>query len=321
MTHLPNAIAENDSLQNLEKLTVKELRDLLSSRSLKTSGLKSELIARLRSSDVDVVSPRDTDTPDRSTSPIADHQLDDSSPFEKMTVKELKFRLSRLELPTTGLKNELVERLASVQRGEVQTKGPNVMIIDQITQIPSAGTTSDAVPSSETGPVVDVSRVSTGHDSIEPLYVKSIPSIPLLTSSPVEAIEATEFPMETAMSDIPMELAQPDITTSQSSLDQNLDNEHFEPSKVSPINHLAQATLISGLNERLLATELSTLRLGLGLGLISRSTMREPAEKSQPSPHQIQTDRKTSLQQKPHRLSSKCTFLAITKIRKAHCPA
>lgn len=45
-----NVALKNENVDDLERLTVKELKDLLSSRSLKTSGIKSELIARLRSS-------------------------------------------------------------------------------------------------------------------------------------------------------------------------------------------------------------------------------------------------------------------------------
>ena len=309
----PDSITENNPLHNLEKLTVKELRDLLSSRSLKTSGLKSELIARLRSSDVDAVRHRNTDTPDSSTPPVADHQLDDSSHLQKLTVKELKIRLSELGLPTTGLKSELVERLASVQLGELQTEVPNATIIDQIAEIPSAETTPYAVPPIETGPFMDVSETPIGHDSIEPQDVKSVPSIPQPTS-PVEIVEGIEFPTETVMSDMLMEPAQPEITPSQSSLGQTADNEHVEPNELSPINHLAQAILISGLNERLLATELSTLRLVSEL--TARATMREPAEKFRPSQRQIQTTPKTPLEQKPRRLSSNALFWRLQKSEK-----
>ena len=310
----PNSIAKNDSLPDLEKLTVRELRDLLSSRSLKTSGLKSELIARLRSSNVDILSTRNTDTPDSSTPPVADHQLDDSMPLQKMTVKELKSRLFELGLPTTGLKNELVERLVSVQLEEPQTEVPIATIIDQIAETPVAETTPDALPPTETGVVVDVSETHPGHDSIVPQNIKSVPSVSKSTSSLFEAVKATEFPTETAMPDIPMEPAQPEITPSQSSLDQTADTEHVESSKLSPINHLAQMILISALNERLSATELSTLRLIPDL--IARSTKRAFAENLQPSHRQILSTPKTHLVQKPHRLSSNALYWRLQKSAK-----
>src|SRR5277367_2001366 len=115
-----NTTSDGSLPSNLENLTVKELKDLLSSRSLKTSGVKSELIERLQTAEAKFDPQRNESTFD--TSPTATVEMQEtSSTWSKMTVKDLKLRLSELGLSTTGLKSELVERLQSASSQEHQS--------------------------------------------------------------------------------------------------------------------------------------------------------------------------------------------------------
>src|SRR5271154_4757424 len=129
-----NTTSEGPLPSNLEKLTVKELKDLLSSRSLKTSGVKSELVERLQSAaEGNVAAEQDETTFD--TSPAATVEMEEtSSTWSKMTVKDLKARLTELGLSTTGLKNELIERLQSASSQEPQSTS-----MDELRTDPSIG--------------------------------------------------------------------------------------------------------------------------------------------------------------------------------------
>src|SRR4030095_6215570 len=106
-----NPSASDDSLQNLEKATVKQLRELLANRSLKTSGVKSELIARLQSSKTnsEIKQFQDFESSASTSSSSRRDAPDDSRPLSAMTVKELRSHLSDLGLSQAGSKNELMD--------------------------------------------------------------------------------------------------------------------------------------------------------------------------------------------------------------------
>jgi hypothetical protein len=163
---------------NIEKLTVNELKELLAHRSLKTSGKKSELIARL----YEFVSPTGhtinttTQQTSRQVTPEPDSKfkvIPDRLHF--MNVKELKARLVELGLPTTGLKSQLIERLAKheqnhplpdieiveVDCGSIQDEG-DVVSSESTNQLPRSTVGAEAVSEA------DVSKDSSTLPSIIP---------------------------------------------------------------------------------------------------------------------------------------------------------
>jgi hypothetical protein len=133
---------------DLEKLTVVALKDLLVRRSLKTSGRKSELIARLR--EAESVQAHAVDTTNQKTSQQVnierDSKMQDSLPA--MTVKELRERLRELGLPSSGLKSQLIERLATHER-EKQLSDIQHMQVDRASIVEKPASISEDYPSSE----------------------------------------------------------------------------------------------------------------------------------------------------------------------------
>lgn len=100
---------------SLEELTVKELRSLLASRSLKTTGLKKELIDRLQAATQNKASTTDVNA-DEDTSLLPSSATLSVGELSKLSVKELRELLAERGLSTQGLKAQLLERLESVDQ-------------------------------------------------------------------------------------------------------------------------------------------------------------------------------------------------------------
>jgi len=101
---------------DLEQSTVKELRHLLASRSLKTMGTKKELIERLQAVAQNNTSSTEADSnedapPTRAAPSVDQHK--GSGGLSKLTVKELRGMLAERGLSTQGVKAQLIERLES----------------------------------------------------------------------------------------------------------------------------------------------------------------------------------------------------------------
>ena len=300
-SHLDVSHRWNDATElpeNLEKLTVKELRDILSARSLKTSGLKSELIARLRqsSSQPHAAVESQPQPPDTHATTIT-NQIEGFSRWETMTVKDLRSRLSVLGLPTAGLKSELIERLASVQPGGPQAnaseessvgKMPEASVIQDLgntvpEEIVSAAESPTAVASSE-----NVTQERMEAQDISPITLVAQPVA--ATSEPLQAIETSTEPTLSQSSmyhttafdpatvpqpsipytplaehaesiEILLRPTEPEIVSTQSAAGEPKVHSPLKPDELSPINQLERSIVIAELNDRLLTTELSTLRL------------------------------------------------------------
>ena len=186
-----NTTSEATLPQNLEKLNVKELKDLLASRSLKTSGIKSELIQRLQSaSQGNVQSQPVQGMSDASPEPMVDGQ-ETSSTWSKMTVKELKLQLAELGLSTSGLKNELAERLQSALTQASQPTSPGVLHPERPIEELAIQQLQDFDSSAPLQPlaVSEGLPVKESTESLDSLTVPSIPQ-PLTPPEPPISIEA-----------------------------------------------------------------------------------------------------------------------------------
>lgn len=121
---------------DLSKMTVAQLKVLCGERELKTSGAKAVLIARLNGEeDADEDEPKKAkaapkgkaskakapakgkskakkvESEEEASEPEADAEVSAEKDYSKMTVAELKALLDERELPKTGKKEDLVERL------------------------------------------------------------------------------------------------------------------------------------------------------------------------------------------------------------------
>lgn len=192
---LTNVNSENRLPTNLEKLTVKELKDLLASRSLKTSGVKSELIERLQAAAEGDTEPQ-VEQSDAGLATIPD-ALETFSPWSKMTVKDLKTRLSELGLSTTGLKSELIERLHSASVEEIQATPTDEAHTEHLIEEPSIQHLRDVDPTSPLEPIVIPEKVTTT-ESAEPIDSSMIPSIPQPQTPPKPTLSA-QIPLDPSM--------------------------------------------------------------------------------------------------------------------------
>jgi len=112
----PSAMEHRQPFTDLEQSTVKELRHLLASRSLKTMGTKKELIERLQAVAQNNTSSTEADSnedapPTRAAPSVDQHK--GSGGLSKLTVKELRGMLAERGLSTQGVKAQLIERLES----------------------------------------------------------------------------------------------------------------------------------------------------------------------------------------------------------------
>lgn len=132
--------------QSLEKLTVKELRLLLASRSMKTVGVKKELIERLQSVSQGEIAATSLPPSEGNNQPPPDnaslHRAKVSEEFSKMSVKELRDMLTKRGLPTTGLKAQLVERLENAEHPNGLGSQNKELGILSSTEPPDAETTT-----------------------------------------------------------------------------------------------------------------------------------------------------------------------------------
>jgi len=207
-----NTTSDGPLPSNLEKLTVKELKDLLSSRSLKTSGVKGELIERLQSAaEGNVAAQQDETTFD--TSPAVTVEMEEaSSTWSKMTVKDLKARLSDLGLSTTGLKNELVERLQSASSQEAQSTSMDELHTDPLIEEPAIQQLQDDNLSAPLETVVKVESTATS-EAPESLDSSTAPSTPQPSTS-TEQIILIETPVDSVISSENVDDSEPTSTDS-----------------------------------------------------------------------------------------------------------
>lgn len=189
-----NITSESQPPTNLEKLTVKELRDLLGSRSLKTSGVKSELIERLQSAAVEHVEPQGGQGTSDAIPVSTTGAEEIPSAWSKMTVKDLKTRLSELGLPTTGLKGELVERLQSVSSQETQTTSKDETRTEESIDKPPIHHLQDVDPTAPLEPILIPEKVEID-EFTEPLDSSMVRSIPQ-PQTPIKPTISTEIPVD-----------------------------------------------------------------------------------------------------------------------------
>lgn len=189
-----NITSESQLPTNLEKLTVKELKDLLGSLSLKTSGIKSELIERLQSAAVENVEPQDDQGMSDAVPVTTTGAEEISSAWSKMTVKDLKTRLSELGLSTTGLKGELVERLRSASSQETQATSKDETHTEQLIDKPLIAHLQDVDPTAPLEPIVIPENVETD-EFTEPLDSSMVPSIPQ-PQTPTKPTISSEIPVD-----------------------------------------------------------------------------------------------------------------------------
>ncbi|KAK9501424.1 hypothetical protein O3M35_012150 [Rhynocoris fuscipes] len=101
------------SSSDLNKMTCVQLKEELGQRGLKKSGLKADLVERLASA-TQSQSSCSAYSPTRSYAPIRSS----SSDLNKMTCVQLKEELGQRGLKKSGLKADLVERLASATQSQ-----------------------------------------------------------------------------------------------------------------------------------------------------------------------------------------------------------
>mmetsp|Transcript_85641 Transcript_85641/g.239220 ORF Transcript_85641/g.239220 Transcript_85641/m.239220 type:complete len:520 (+) Transcript_85641:123-1682(+) len=97
--------SDGDDGEDIERLTVQQLKRRLAERGLMVSGKKAELVARLRAGQAASGSGAVADAP-----PMMGCELE----LNRLTKVQLQARLSERGLPTTGRKAELVARCAAL---------------------------------------------------------------------------------------------------------------------------------------------------------------------------------------------------------------
>jgi SAP domain len=217
-----------------ENLSVNELKALLRSRSLKISGVKSELVDRLRiASSSDPALDNDLQQDSQIEEPSAAVEgPKEFSAGSKMTVKDLKSKLSEMGLSTKGLKNELIERLqlahstGNAPLAETYLS-PSIEESDQSSPVISSSESPlSSLPSSESFPLAD--------------EVAIVPTIPQPRS-----------PMTDNWIQIPLE---PIPVVSLEPIDSPTPEQ-------SPIDHLNRHISLADIASRVLNTEVSLSRM------------------------------------------------------------
>ena len=187
-----NTTSDGPLPSNLEKLTVKELKDLLSSRSLKTSGVKSELVERLQSAAEGHATAQQDETKFDPSPAVTAEMEEPSSTWSKMTVKDLKARLTELGLSTTGLKNELIERLQSASSQESQSTSMDELHTEPSIEEPAIQQLQDDDLSESLETVVKVESTTTNAvpESLDSPTAHSTPQ-PSTSTEQIISIETT----------------------------------------------------------------------------------------------------------------------------------
>ena len=182
---------------NLEKLTVKELKELLAKRSLKTSGLKAELIARLRKY-IDTVG---TPPPDRTNSA---EEMTKEEVTESINLRDVSNQLAEETAAPVQIDSEL-----SVQSTEFFSEERPITTTDQPCvreNIPSeAAPDMDTMSTASEGPSV--------HQMIDhpvPFPESTMASIP--NAKPVADIETSMSMQNIPESPLP-DCASPEATS------------------------------------------------------------------------------------------------------------